>query len=64
MSREYQKAIANKIKNINQRYVDYEDKKELVGGNFNELIDVKDGMGLKGMGIDRKSTRLNSSHIA
>lgn len=51
MSREYQKAIANKIKNINQRYVDYEDKKELVGGNFNELVEVKDGMGLKGKGL-------------
>jgi hypothetical protein len=51
MSREYQKQIANKIKNINQRYVANEDKKDLVGGNFNELIDVKDGMGLKGMGM-------------
>jgi len=51
MSREYQQKIANQIKNINQRYVAYEDKKELVGGNFNELIEVKDGMGLKGMGM-------------
>jgi len=51
MSREYQKQIANKLKNINQRYVAYEDEKDLVGGNFNELIDVKNGMGLKGMGM-------------
>lgn len=51
MSREYQKRIANKVKNINQRYVDYEDKKELVGGNYNELIEVKEGMGLKGKGL-------------
>ena len=55
MSQAYQKAIANKIKNINQRYVDYEDKKDLVGGNFNELIDVKDGMGLKGKGLTSTS---------
>ena len=55
MSREYQKQIANKIKNINQRYVAYEDKKELVGGNYNELVDVKNGMGLKGMGMESTS---------
>jgi hypothetical protein len=51
MSREYQKQIANKIKNINQRYVAYEDKKELVGGNYTELVDVKNCMGLKGKGM-------------
>lgn len=51
MSRDYQKQIANKLRNINERYVNYEDKKELVGGNFNELIDVKEGMGLKGKGM-------------
>jgi hypothetical protein len=51
MSRDYQKQIANKLKHINERYVNYEDKKELVGGNFNELLDVKEGMGLKGKGM-------------
>jgi hypothetical protein len=51
MSREYQKQIANKLKHINERYVNHEDDKELVGGNFNELIDVKEGMGLKGKGL-------------
>jgi len=55
MSREYQKQIANKLKNINQRYVAYEDEKDLVGGNFNELIDVKNGMGLKGKGMESTS---------
>jgi hypothetical protein len=51
MSREYQKQISNQLKNINKRYVSYEDKKDLVGGNFNELVEVKEGMGLKGKGL-------------
>ena len=47
----YDRKIAQKLKKIDKEYVADEDKKELVGGNVRELVDVKDGMGLQGMGL-------------
>jgi len=51
MSLEYDKKIAQKLRNLDKKYVANEDKKELVGGNVRELIDIKEGMGLEGMGL-------------
>jgi len=51
MSLEYDRKIAQKLRNIDRKYVESEDKKELVGGNVRELVDVKEGMGLEGMGL-------------
>jgi hypothetical protein len=47
----YDRKIAQKLKNIDKKYVEAEDKKELVGGNVRELVDIKEGMGLEGMGL-------------
>jgi len=51
MSLEYDKKIAQKLRNLDKKYVANEDKKELVGGNVRELVDIKEGMGLEGMGL-------------
>ena len=51
MSITYDKKIAQKLRTIDKKYIADEDKKELVGGNVRELIDIKDGMGLEGMGL-------------
>jgi hypothetical protein len=51
MSLSYDRKIAQKLKNIDKKYVESEDKKELVGGNVNQLVDIKEGMGLEGMGL-------------
>ena len=51
MSLEYDRKIAQKLRNIDKKYVESEDRKELVGGNVRELVDVKEGMGLEGMGL-------------
>ena len=47
----YDRKIAQKLKKIDKAYVEDEDSKELVGGNVRELVDIKDGMGLQGMGL-------------
>ena len=52
MANKYNDMIANKIKELNQKYVDTENKKQLVmGSGVGDLVDVKEGMGLKGMGF-------------
>jgi len=51
MAGKYNDMIANKIRDLNQKYVNSENKKELVvGSGVADLVDVKEGMGLKGMG--------------
>jgi hypothetical protein len=52
MANNYNNMIADKIKEINQKYVNSENKKDLiVGSGVADLVDVKEGMGLRGMGF-------------
>ena len=58
----YDRKIAQKLKNIDRKYVEAEDKKELVGGNVRELISVKEGMGLEGMGLSAGMKKVLRKH--
>src|SRR5690625_6899629 len=61
----YQKGRQINLKNSDLDYVveNYTDKYDYISGEFNQMMTVKFG-GESGSYSDRKSTRLNSSHVA